>query len=355
MKQDRLVSLDAFRGATVAAMILVNNPGSWTTIYWPLAHAPWHGWTPTDLIFPFFLFMVGASLAFSSRDSTREALARAIKTFGLGFFMAWYPRFDLATVRIPGVLQRIAICYFVVFLLKRALSPRGLLGATAALLVGYWALMTMVPLPDGGPPSLDPGRDLGAWIDRALMPGHLWVSSKTWDPEGLLSTIPAVATTILGFLAGRLFRLGLAADDILRRLILGGLVLTVAGLAWSGVFPMNKSLWTSSYALFTAGLANVTLAAFYWAGDVRGHPSFMRPFVIYGVNAIVVFVASGLLAKTLGRIRIDDIPSNTWLYQTLFTPWLNPHNASLAYALANVIGWFLILWWMDRRGLHIKV
>jgi predicted acyltransferase len=355
MTPGRLVSLDAFRGATVASMILVNNPGSWATIYWPLAHAQWHGWTPTDLIFPFFLFIVGASLAFSSRESTAEAAVRAAKIFGLGFFMAWYPRFDLSTVRIPGVLQRIAICYFVVFVLKKFFAPRGLLGATAGLLVGYWALLTMVPLPDGSAPSLEAGKDLGAWIDRALMPGHLWVSSKTWDPEGILSTLPAIATTILGYLSGRLFRLGLEPVDVLRRLVSGGVVLTVSGLAWSGVFPINKSLWTSSYALFTAGLACFTLALFYWAADVRERRVGMKPLVVYGVNAIVVFVASGLLAKTLGLIRIDGVASNVWIYRAFFTPWLSPHDASLAYALANVLGWYLVLWWMDRRGWHIKV
>ena len=359
MNRERLASIDAFRGATVAAMILVNNPGDWGHVYWPLEHAPWNGWTPTDLIFPFFLFLVGASLAFSSRDTTRAAGLRALKIFGLGFFMAFYPRFDISTVRIPGVLPRIALCYFAAFLIKKHFGPRVIAAIAAACCLGYWFLMTVVPVPGGLAPNLEPETNLGAWLDRRLFGPHLWVTSKTWDPEGLLSSLPALGTTLFGYLAGSLFRSGLSATEIIRRLVLSGFVMSVAGIAWDTVFPINKSLWTSSYVLFTAGVASLLLAGLYWGADVRGFKAGMRPFVIFGVNAIVVFVASGLLAKTMALVKLPlggvMVSSQVFVYRTLFLSWLEPINASLGYALANVAFWYAALRWMDRRGIHIKV
>ena len=332
MTRERLVSVDAFRGATVAAMILVNNPGDWGHIYWPLEHAAWNGWTPTDLIFPFFLFLVGVSLAFSTRDTTKAAAIRALKIFGLGFFMAFYPRFNIFTVRIPGVLARIALCYFAAFLIKKHFSLRAVLIIAASCCLGYWFLMTVVPVPGGIAPNLEPETNLGAWLDRLIFGKHLWVTSKTWDPEGLLSSLPALGTTLFGYLAGSLFRSGLSAFEILRRLVISGFVLTVAGVAWDGVFPINKSLWTSSYVLFTAGLASLILAAFYWIADVKGIKAPMKPLVIYGVNAIVVFVASGLLSKTMGLIRLPlgekSVSSQVFIHKTLFLSWLSPINAS---------------------------
>jgi hypothetical protein len=218
--------------------------------------------------------------------------------------MAFYPRFNLETVRIPGVLPRIALCYFAAFLIKKYFSRRAVAGIAAACCLGYWFLMTLVPVPGGLPPNLEPATNLGAWLDRLVFGNHLWVSSKTWDPEGLLSSLPALGTTLFGYLAGSLFRAGLAASEIIRRLLISGVVMTAAGLAWDTVFPINKSLWTSSYVLFTAGLASLFLAGFYWVADVKGYRSGLRPFVIYGVNAIVVFVASGLLAKTMALIKL---------------------------------------------------
>lgn len=359
MTRERLVSVDAFRGATVAAMILVNNPGDWGHIYWPLEHAPWNGWTPTDLIFPFFLFLVGASLAFSTRDTTKAAAIRALKIFGLGFFMAFYPRFNIFTVRIPGVLARIALCYFVAFLIKKHFSLRGVATIAASCCLGYWFLMTVVPVPGGIAPNLEPETNLGAWLDRLVFGPHLWVTSKTWDPEGLLSSLPAVGTTLFGYLAGSLFRAGLRASEIIRRLVISGFVLAVSGIAWDSVFPINKSLWTSSYVLFTAGLASLILAGFYWIADVKGFKKLMQPMVIYGVNAIVVFVASGLMAKTMALIKLplgeSSVSSQVFIYKTLFLSWLTPFNASLGFAVANVAGWYVVLWWMDRRQIHVKV
>jgi len=230
----------------------------------------------------------------------------------------------------------------------------------AGLLAAYWFLMTRVTVPGGLPPNLEPETNLGAWLDRALMSGHLWRQSKTWDPEGILSTLPAVATTLLGVLAGRWVKREAPGPTRRAAVLMGaGLVLTVAGLAWGRTFPINKSLWTPSYVLLTAGLAAYLFAALYWIADIRGHRSWTRPFVIYGVNAILVFVGSGLLAKTLLRIEIPSAsgvtPLPLWVSQNVFGTWLPPHAASLAYALANVAGWFLVLRALDRRGIHWKV
>jgi predicted acyltransferase len=351
----RLVSLDAFRGATIAAMILVNNPGSWSAIYWPLEHARWHGWTPTDLIFPFFLFIVGVSLSFSRRSTFREALKRSAILFALGLFMAAYPFFNLTTVRIPGVLQRIAVCYLAAWLVHRAAGVRGAALIAGALLAAYWLLMTRVPVPGGIAPNLEPETNLAAWIDRALLSGHLWKQTKTWDPEGLLSTLPAIATTLLGSLAGAWVRSGRGSNTKTGGLLAGGAVLTALGLAWGLTFPINKNLWTSSYVLFTGGLAAYLLGLFYWLADVRGHRAWTGPLVVYGRNAIFVFVASGLVAKTLVLAKVGGLSLQEHIHRALFTWWLAPPLASLAYALANVAVWYAVLLAMDRRGVHLTV
>jgi predicted acyltransferase len=355
MDKDRLVSLDAFRGATVASMILVNNPGNWGYVYWPLDHAHWNGWTPTDLIFPFFLFMVGMALPFSRRTRGSEAVRRAAVIGGLGLFMAAYPLFDLSTLRIPGVLMRIALCYLAAWTIRRVTGPVGQAVIAVALLVLYWYLMTRVTVPGGLPPNLEPETNLGAWLDRRLLMGHLWKASKTWDPEGLLSTLPAIATTVLGLLAGEWLR---SDRDGARRtwgLLAAGLVFVVLGLVWGRSFPINKSLWTSSYVLFTGGLAAYLFGLWYWIADVRGHRAWCHPFVVYGRNAILVFVASGLVVKTLIAIKVGDITLQAWLQRALFASWLPPYPASLAWALANVTLWYVVLRALDRRGIYFKV
>jgi predicted acyltransferase len=336
-------------------MILVNNPGTWSAIYWPLGHAPWHGWTPTDLIFPFFLFMVGMSINFSRKASGREALRRSAVLFGLGVFMAAYPFFDLTTVRIPGVLQRIALCYLATWWLRRALGTAGQAATAAALLVGYWALMTLVPVPRGLAPNLQPETNLGAWLDRLLLEGHLWKQSKTWDPEGLLSTLPAIATTLLGLLAGEWLKGERPPRAKAAGLLGAGAALTLAGVAWGESFPINKNLWTSSYVLLSGGLASCGFGLCYLVADVYGWRRWTWPFVIYGTNAIVVFVASGLLAKTIGLIKVSGVSLQALIYRGAFASWLAPHDASLGFALATVTFWFLVLAWMDARGIYIKV
>ncbi len=352
----RLVSLDALRGATVAAMVLVNNPGAWEHAYAPLRHAAWHGCTPTDLIFPFFLFIVGASLTLSRRTSLRAALLRAAALVGLGLLLAAFPSFQFASLRWPGVLQRIGLCYLGAFLLHRRLRARGLLVATVVLLGGYWALLAFVPVPDGSPPNLEPGRNLAAWVDRALMSGHLWRQTKTWDPEGALSTLPALGTTLLGVLAGERLRQRPPARRLARELVVPGVALALAGLAWSPFLPFNKSLWTSSYALLSGGLAMLALGACYAACDLRGWQAWARPCVTFGRNAIFVFVASGLLAKLLTRVRLSDGGTlQAALHARLWASWLPPEPASLAYALTHVLGFYLVARTLEQRGLFFKV
>ena len=361
----RLVSLDVFRGVTMAGMVIVNNPGDWGTVYAPLLHADWHGWTPTDLIFPFFLFIVGVSITLSRKSAGwGSILRRSAIIFALGLFLAGYPRFDLDRWRIPGVLQRIAVCYLVAAsLYKLTAGDRRrqailMTGTALALGLAYWAVMMLVAPPGGTAGDLTPEGNLAAWLDRALMEGHLW--RPRWDPEGLLSTVPAISTTLLGIVAGLCLGSEWAPSRKAAALAMGGGVAIAVGLAWGVVFPINKNIWTSSYAVFTAGAASLLLAACYWIIDVRGWRRWTTPLVVLGVNAITLFVASGLLVKTLALIRVagDDgreMAVSRWIYLELFAPLASPKNASLLYALANLVVLYALLWWMYRRRMFLRV
>ncbi|MFD1142207.1 acyltransferase family protein [Larkinella insperata] len=364
--QVRLLSLDTFRGLTVAAMILVNNPGDWGHIYAPLEHAHWHGWTPTDLIFPFFLFIVGVSIAYALPDKTRAGLAgkiakRSLILFGLGLFLNLFPKFDFSTVRIPGVLQRIALVYLATSLLyiKTATRTQGWL--IGGLLVGYWLIMAFVPVPDFGPANLEPETNLGAWLDRTVLGGHLWKTSRIWDPEGLLSTLPAIATGLSGILAGTLLKSKRPEAEKAVWLFVAGCLALLGAYVWNGFFPINKSLWTSSFVLLTSGLALQALALCFWLIDVQGYRKWTKPFVAFGVNAITVFFLSGLIPRVLNMIRVpqpdgSDLGAKEWLYQTFFVPYFaSPYNASLAGALTFVLIWFVILYGMYQKKIIIKV
>ncbi len=373
-RKERLYSLDAFRGAAIAAMILVNNPGSWSHIFPPLEHASWNGWTPTDLVFPFFLFIVGVALVFSltkrieGNDRSRalpRIFRRAVLLFLLGLFLNGFPFFTfsphfglhphLVHLRIPGVLQRIALCYLGASLLFLYVPHRKLPWITAGILLGYWAVMGLVPAPGAGAPG---GKDANpaAWLDRLLMGGHLWIYSRTWDPEGILSTFPALATTLFGVSAGRMFFQDLSGAERTARLMVRGSLLVVLGYVWNWFFPINKNLWTSSYAVFTAGQAFCALALFYWSADVQGKKGWTFPLVVYGRNAITVFVMSGILGRLLVLLHVPGGPAlKTWIFRSLFLSWLPPVYASLGYALAWVGGWYLVLLWMYRRKIFLKV
>lgn len=351
---ERLLSLDVFRGITIAGMVLVNNPGSWNHVYPPLRHAEWHGWTPTDLIFPFFLFIVGVAMSFSlaahgNAPQLRKVLVRSLILFGLGLFMAAYPRFQLAHLRIPGVLQRIALCYLAASLLVLHASRKALYGTLALLLGGYFLLLRGDLTADG---------NLAARVDRILLGGHLW--KATWDPEGLLSTFPAIATTILGYLAGERLRVGENGHETAATLFAAGWALILGGLFWSIWFPINKSLWTSSYVLFTAGAALQFLAFLYWVVDVKKWRGFTYPALVFGRNAIAVFVLSGLVAKSLILYKVERENGSTaslyqLLYENAFASWAGPLRGSLLFALATVCFWWIAMLPLYRRRIFIAL
>jgi predicted acyltransferase len=381
----RMVSLDVFRGATIAAMILVNDPGSWEHIYRPLEHAEWNGWTPTDLIFPFFLFIVGVSMTLSfasriARGITRRALVihvvrRSALIFAIGLFLNGFPDFDLSSIRIMGVLQRIALCYLAAGLLylatfQREPAPgqptrvRANLRVTAAvaivLLVGYWALMTFVPVPGYGTGHLGKEDNLGAYVDRTLMAGHLWSESVTWDPEGFLSTLPAIASLLIGILAGEWLRSDRHAVRKALGLAAAGLVLLVAGRLLHPYFPINKNLWTSSFVLFTGGLAMLSLAACYWIVDVRAWRAWAAPFLVFGMNAILAYALAALVSEVSTDFEFlhfhgRETTLHGWIYDKYFVPHANPVNASLAFAIFFVLVIFLLLWPFYRGKLFLRV
>jgi predicted acyltransferase len=380
--RSRLLALDVFRGVTIAAMILVNNPGSWNAMYAPLRHASWHGCTPTDLVFPFFLFAVGVSipLALDRRVADGAGLgqirrhilwrAAALVAIGIGLaaypFVTFVPEFgwhrDLTGVRFPGVLQRIGVCYAVVALLYLSLSPRRLATFAVACLIGYWVVQRFVPVPSTGAVyAIDrQGDDLGAWLDHAVFGLHVWKKAPPFDPEGLLSTIPAFATTWFGVWTGSLLRSTAPIAEKIARIAVRGVVLVAAGWCAGLAFPINKPLWTSSYAMFTGGQAMLTLVVCLWVVDVRGHRRFAQPFVVYGVNALLVFVGSSVLSQTVRMIEVDGsdgrpIRLATWIHDELFASWLAPNAASLGYSIVWVLGWYVVLRWLHRRGIVWKL
>ncbi len=386
----RLVSLDVFRGLTIAAMILVNNPGSWAHIYWPLEHAPWNGWTPTDLIFPFFLFIVGVAMMFSfasrtARGATRAQLARhvlwrSLIIFAIGLFLNGFPYFHWSRMRIPGVLQRIAVCYLAaalaVLAARRPADRSGrtvqriapVVVVTLVLLVGYWSAMTFIPVPGYGVGRLDPDGNLGAYIDRRVMGVHLWVQSKTWDPEGIMSTFPAIATVLIGVLVGEWLRSprvpsgpsSRAARVKVAGLLAAGAAGLVVGELLHPFFPINKNLWTSSYVVFTGGFATVLLALCYWLIDVKGYRRWATPFLVYGTNSIFIFALSGLLAKAsvIFKVTGPDGRGVTWhsyVYDKFFVPLASPINASLLFAIFYILLWLFLTWLLYRKRIFIKI
>jgi predicted acyltransferase len=370
--QSRLVSLDAFRGITIAGMLLVNNPGSWSHIYPPLQHASWNGWTPTDLIFPFFVFIVGVAMTFSfgkliergtpRRDLLLKTARRSLLIFLVGLTIHSFPwwRYDYSHLRIPGVLQRIAVVYLFAAAIYLYTSLRGQIVAIAALLIGYWALQTMVPVPGGFTGILEPGLDPGAYIDRAIFTSnHLWQQTRSWDPEGLLSTLPAIGTALLGGLAGTWIRSRRSALEKVSGLFVAGSAGIVAGAIWGWVFPINKSLWTSSYVLFTAGFACHMLAICYWLIEVKGCRRWATPFVIYGTNAILAYFLSSMCALMLELIKVGapggPTSLKTFIYKTLYAAWLQPLNASLAYGLTFVLFFLGVLTVLYRRRIFVKL
>ena len=399
--RERLLSLDVFRGLTVAGMLLVNDPGTWSAIYPPLRHADWHGWTPTDLIFPFFLFIVGITtqLSISARRARgdeesairRQIFRRGALIFLFGFLINGFPFFTWGNIegvgdpsfldrvvdrlhhwRFLGVLQRIGIAYVVSALIATRATIRAQVLTAAALLFGYWIVMTLLPVPgtNGTPGALlldRPGTTMAAYWDRFFLDwsrvglgNHIWVGGVTWDPEGVLSTSGAIATALLGNLGGRWIARPVPLIDRIAGLFAVGALGMTAGLMWHWSFPINKGLWTGSYVVFTAGMASVVLATIMWLVDVHGWRRWTTPFVIYGVNPMVAFVGSAVVARliySIIRVSYDgrSVSLQSAIYQSAFASWLSPMNASLAFALAFVLVWLAILTVLYRRNIVLKV
>jgi predicted acyltransferase len=357
-------------------MILVNNPGSWGDQYWPLAHAEWHGWTPTDLIFPFFLFIVGTALAYSLRrfrdgERIRPAVYwRIVRRTALLMFLGWFPylllqtiaavqgeSFDLSEMRLPGVLVRIAIVYFFTSLIVLHIPLRGQIVLGIVLLLGYWAALAFLPSFGEYERNLSHEGNVVGWVDRAVLgPNHMYSGDRVTDPEGLLSTLPAIVTALLGYWTGLFIqRRGLNYEMVLLLLGCGAICVEVA-LLWNVALPINKKIWTSSYVLLSGGLAMQLLAGCLLKFDIWGWRRLARPFEVVGVNAIFVFVASGLLSIGLSKWMIQGMTAKAWIYSNLFTSWLtDPKLASLAFALAIVAFWWLVCWILWRRGWTIRV
>jgi predicted acyltransferase len=373
----RWVGLDALRGASILAMILVNNPGRWGSEWQfaPLRHADWHGCTFTDLVFPTFLFCCGVAIVPALGGKLERGAARGVLVAGLllrvaklvllGMFLSAFPLLTFAPdrdlfapllgVRFPGVLQRIGVCYGVAALLFLFTSARIQRRVLWACLLLYWPLVTLVPVPGFGAPDLaDPMGTLQGYVDRAVFGDHIWVKGQ-YDPEGLLSTVPALATCLFGVEAGRILRAtpeaGARAAALMRR----GLLLLAAGAVWSWALPWNKYLWTSSYAVWTAGVATAGLGLAVASFEQRAGHRLAAPLRVYGTNALLVFVGSGLLGRLLGSIltvEVDGVAQSwkTWFFTTALEPLAPPRAASLLFALLWVVGWFVVLRAMFRRG-----
>ncbi|HKV36961.1 MAG TPA: DUF5009 domain-containing protein [Pyrinomonadaceae bacterium] len=365
MPTSRLLSLDVFRGITIAGMVLVNNPGSWEHIYWPLEHAQWHGWTPTDLVFPFFLFIVGVSITLalgnrvetggSKRDLYLKIIKRTLIIFAIGLFLNGFPFFSLPELRIPGVLQRIAVCYFFASIIFLNTRWRTQILISIGLLLLYWILVKFVPAPGFAAGDLTKEGSLPSFIDRVVFGKHVWAQAKVYDPEGLLSTIPALVTTMIGVLTGHWLRNEKTRMEKVAGMFVAGAVLTAIGWGWNAFFPINKALWTSSYVLFTGGLALQFLALCYWLIDIKGYRRWAKPFEIFGLNAIALYILADLIAVLLGLIKVGNDSVGGWIYDRVFSSCLSPINASLAFAISLVLVCFFFMWLLYRKRIFIKI
>jgi predicted acyltransferase len=412
---NRLVSVDVFRGITIMLMTLVNNPGDWGNVVFPFLHAEWHGCTPTDLVFPFFLFIVGVTTVLASpepsfdKEKFLRISVRALRIFALGlflnffskinvfgldgyalltvrllftalvyyllltkydlkkqlyavvtllfimFFLAYFPVAGFENVRIPGVLQRIAIVYFIVAILYNNFSVKVLVGIALVLLLGYWAAMALIPV-DGLTGLYEKDINVAAHFDRIFLKGHMWATSKTWDPEGLFSTFPAIVTGLLGVFAGKLLLSNKTQGDKVNYLIYVGLGLVVLGYFWHKIFPINKALWTSSYVVYVGGMASLLLALIYYVVEQLNIKFWTKPFLIFGVNPMLVFFFSGIIPRVFSMIKIKGKGLQEFVYQDILsTTFTDPKMASLSWAVLYLLFWFAILAVFYRKKIFVKV
>src|SRR5271166_428584 len=381
VKPERLVSLDVYRGLTIAGMILVTDPGTYSAVYWPLLHAPWNGWTPTDMIFPSFLFISGVAMTFSfaartERGETRGQLAvhlvwRAALLIGIGLVLNGFPLFHLKTLRIPGILQRIALCYLgggLLYLACNAKTRRTrisiLAGVILAILAGYWALLKLVPVPGFGAGRLDSLGSLPAYIDRAILGiNHLWAYGLTpgygvtYDPEGILSTFPALTLLLAGILIGEWLRTEPSPVKKALAILAVGIFLLLAGRLFDPLLPMNKRIFTTTFALFSMGFSMIAFSVCYWIVDLLRWRWWTAPALVFGTNAIFAFALSTIITSLFDLIRVGNerLTFHAWGYSHLFLPWLSPVNASLAYALMIVGLNLAIVSVLYRRRIFLRI
>ncbi len=350
-------------------MVVVNNAGNGRDSYLPLRHAEWHGWTLTDTVFPSFLWIVGVAITLSLGKQLAlgvprgkilaKVFRRAAILFVLGLAVYAFPDFNLGTQRIMGVLQRIAICYLAASAIFLFTGVRAQILWIAGLLAAYWAMMTLIPVPGFGAGRLDVDGNFAHYVDRLVLGAHNYAATKTWDPEGVISTLPSIATALLGIVAGHILRLGRELRDRLMWLSIAGALLLAAGLVWNIWLPINKKLWTDSFCLFMAGLDFVVFAAFAWLIDGLGWHKPVRPLVILGMNAIAVYLASEFLAELLDGVHWTSggraVSLQSYVYQTWFAPLASPANASLLYSVTYTLLMLAIAYVMYRRGWFLKV
>ena len=361
--QNRIVSVDIFRGLTIVLMILVNTPGTWSHVYAPFLHAPWHGYTPTDLVFPFFLFIVGCSIVFSYQnravDSStyKKITIRALKLIGLGLFLGaftiYFPFFkDFEKIRFPGVLQRIGVVFFFASILFINFKWKTLIGICAVLLIGYWLLMGYVPV-NGMPPTFERApNNLANYLDVLVFGSHSYKAD--YDPEGLLSTLPSIATALMGIFTGLVLRSKRPKKELL--LFGMGILMLVVGHIWDFVFPINKALWSSSFVLVTAGWANMLLALIYYLSDVK-KIRFGSIFKYAGANAITVYFLSSFISKLFYSIKVDGETSvHGWLFKTIYVhDFMAMETSSLLYGLSVAAFYVLLAYILYKKGIFIKV
>ncbi len=363
-KSKRLISLDALRGFTIAAMVIVNNPGSWDNVYWPLLHAEWNGCTLTDLIFPFFLFIVGISIALayskrleakvSMKSIYRKILMRSLNIYLLGIFLWLFPQFDIGSIRWVGVLPRIAFVFLACALIFLNTNWKQQIRIGVFILLLYWIIVAFIPVPGIGRPDLTgPSGNWANHLDKLILPGVMW--QGTWDPEGILSTFPAIVSGIIGMLIGKLY---LSVKDENKRLVwlfFVGFTLFLAGGLWNWVFPINKNIWTSSYVLYTAGLGTLGLAACILVIDIWGYTKWTFLGRVYGANAITSYVLAGVLTTVFYGLKFGGSSLNVWFMSTFTQIGFDPRFASMLYAVIYMLIIFLPALFMYRKKLFIKI
>jgi predicted acyltransferase len=359
----RLTSLDALRGFTIAAMILVNYPGSEDHVYFTLRHTEWNGLSFTDQVAPYFLYFVGVSitLAYSKRLAAgerrshlyRKILWRVLKIYAVGMFLNLMPEFDFHQVRWTGTLQRIAVVFGICAVIYLNMNWKQQAWLAAILLVAYWLALTCIPTPGAGRPMLEPGVNLVAWFDSRFLPGKMW--RGTWDPESILSTVTSLTSCLTGMLAGRLMLTDRPPAEKANWLMTAGTFLAVAGWAWGLIFPVNENLWTSSFVLVTSGFASLLFGAFYFLVDIKGKTRGTMPGIVFGANAIAIYFLADVWALIFYIARFGGQSLNDRWMTALTNAGANPDLASFLYALIFVGINFIPAWWLYKKKIFIKL